>query len=46
MSDLPNAGGLAIASLICPLVFIVDRASSFHYLDVFIITRILGVRVN
>jgi hypothetical protein len=46
MSDLLKTNWLAIAGLTCLLVFIVSRATSFHHMDIFISTYILGVRVN
>jgi hypothetical protein len=46
ISDLLKTNWLAIAGLTCLLVFIVSRATSFHHMDIFISTYILGVRVN
>jgi hypothetical protein len=46
MSDLLKTNWLAIAGLTCLLVFIVSRATSFHHMDIFISTYIVGVRIN
>ena len=46
MNDLLKTNWLAIVGLTCLLVFIVSRATSFHHMDIFISTTILGVRVN
>ena len=46
MSSLLKTNWLAIAGLICLLVFIVSRATSFHHMDIFINAYILSARVN
>lgn len=46
MNHLLKTNWLAIAGLTTLMVFIVSRATSFHQMDTFISTDILGVRFN
>jgi hypothetical protein len=46
MRNLLKTNWLAIAGITCLLMFIVSRATSFHHMDTFIGTYILGARVN